>query len=290
MPALNLSQDTHIQVKTSLNCKGRILDLSTAKVMAILNLTPDSFHDGAKFSGAEAALKQTQKLLDEGADIIDLGAQSTRPGATFINAEEEWQRLEKILPALTAAFPDALFSIDTFHASVASRAVAQGVCMVNDVSGGQYDPAMFKTVAALGVPYVLMHVQGRPADMQQNPVYTDVVNEVLDYFTARIHQLLQLGVKDIVLDPGFGFGKSTVHNYLLLKNLGIFRMTGLPVLAGISRKSMVCKPLGITPEQALNGSTALHMLALQAGASLLRVHDVKEARECIQLYAQWKAV
>lgn len=276
-------EDTYFQVKNTLNCRGRILDLSTPKVMGILNLTPDSFHDGGRYLLEKEYLSRAEKMLDEGAALIDIGGQSTRPGAAHLGPEEEWSRLETPLSLLVKYFPESIFSIDTFHASVASKACDLGISMVNDVSGGTMDPDMFPVIAKLNVPYVLMHIQGIPRTMQSKPTYTNVVKEVLDFFSQRIHHLNALGLKDIILDPGFGFGKTLEHNYTLLKNLGSFRMTGYPVLAGLSRKSMVTKLLDVAPEDAMNGTTVLNTIALLKGTSLLRVHDVKAAIETIRI-------
>jgi dihydropteroate synthase len=253
--------------------------------MGILNVTPDSFFDGGRYSGKDAALKQAEKMLSEGATMLDVGGASSRPGAAEVSEKEELERVIPVVEGIKSHFPEAVISVDTWRASVAKAAVEAGASMVNDISGGQFDEQMFETVAALNVPYILMHIQGTPATMQQNPQYDDVVTEVLDFFIQKIEKLRTLGVKDIVLDPGFGFGKTVEHNYQLLKNLHVFsNVTGLPVLAGISRKSMICKVLKVNPEHALNGTTALHMVALQQGAKILRAHDVREAMEVIRLW------
>lgn len=254
--------------------------------MGIVNLTPDSFFDGGKYTNQTEVLKLVEKMLEEGADILDLGGQSTRPGSKRIGAEEEFQRLLPYIDSILKHFPEAILSIDTYQAEVAKHAVYQGASIINDISGGTMDAAMFETVAALKVPYILMHIQGRPETMQQNPNYDHVTLEVLDFFTAKTSQLKQLGVTDIVLDPGFGFGKNLEHNYQLLSEMKQLSMLGFPLLAGLSRKSMVCRLLDIKPEQALNGTTALHMLALERGANILRVHDVKEAKECVKIWEQ----
>jgi dihydropteroate synthase len=271
---------------TSLNCKGKLLDLSYPVVMGILNVTPDSFYDGGKLIDEVAVLKQAETMLLQGAAILDIGGASTRPGAVVVNEAEELQRVLPTLEVLIKNFPEALFSVDTWRAGVALAAVEAGAGIVNDISAGSLDPKFLKTVADLGVPYILMHMQGTPAIMQKNPHYEDVVTEVLDFFIEKIAILRGLGLKDIVLDPGFGFGKTIAHNFTLLKNLQAFQnVLGLPVLIGISRKSMVCKPLEIMPSEALNGTSALHMVALQQGASILRVHDVREAIEVIKLWS-----
>jgi dihydropteroate synthase len=270
----------------TINCRGKLLDLSKPKLMGIVNLTPDSFFDGGKYTNQTEVLKLVEKMLEEGADMLDLGGQSTRPGSQRIGAEEEFQRLFPFIDSILKHFPDAILSVDTYQAEVAKHAVYQGASIINDISGGTMDKAMFETVAALKVPYILMHIQGRPETMQQNPSYENVTLEVLDFFTAKTHQLKQMGVSDIVLDPGFGFGKNLEHNYQLLSEMKQLSMLGYPILAGLSRKSMVCRLLDIKPEQALNGTTALHMLALERGAKILRVHDVKEAKECVKIWEQ----
>lgn len=253
--------------------------------MGILNLTPDSFYDGGRLTDVDAVLRRAEQMLSEGASILDIGGASTRPGAAEVTEEDELARVLKPIAALTARFPDTPLSVDTWRAKVAKAAVEAGASIVNDVSAGKIDTGMYDMVARLGTPYILMHMQGRPKDMQQNPQYGDVATEVLDFMIREVGLLRSLGVKDIVLDPGFGFGKTLEHNFALLKNLHVFEaVTGLPVLAGLSRKSMVCKALGVKPEHALNGTTALHMVALRQGARILRVHDVKEAKETIRLH------
>ncbi|MCC6460192.1 MAG: dihydropteroate synthase [Saprospiraceae bacterium] len=279
------------QRSTTLQCRGRLLDLSTPVVMGILNMTPDSFYDGGRLDTVDAVLRQAEKMLREGAALLDIGGASSRPGAPEVPEADELKRVLPALEALSKAFPEALFSIDTWRTKVARAAVDAGAGVVNDISAGRLDPGFYAEVARLGVPYVLMHMQGRPQNMQQQPAYDDVVQEVLDFFITEVQQLRALGVRDIVLDPGFGFGKSVAHNFQLLKNTQVFSaVTGLPVLAGVSRKSMICKVLKVSPEQALNGTTALHMIALQQGVRLLRAHDVREAREVIQLWTQLEAV
>ncbi len=268
-----------------LNCKGQLLDLSRPVVMGILNVTPDSFFDGGKYTEASTVLAQAEKMLREGAAILDIGGASSRPGAAEVSEAEEIRRVVPIIELLQKNFPDSILSVDTWRASVARASISAGASIINDISAGNLDPEMFQTVGQLGAPYVLMHMQGIPDTMQQNPHYEDVVTEVLDFFIHKIAALRASGVKDIVLDPGFGFGKTVEHNYALLRNLSVFQnVLGLPVLAGISRKSMICKPLGIKPSEALNGTTALHMVALQQGANILRVHDVREAVEVIRLW------
>jgi dihydropteroate synthase len=268
-------------------CNGRLLDLSHPVVMGIVNVTPDSFYDGGRLDGPDQVVRQAERMLREGAAILDVGGASTRPGAEEVPEDEEKRRVLPAIEAIVRDFPEAIISIDTYRAGVAAEAVARGAAIVNDVSAGRIDPAMYQCVAALGVPYILMHMQGLPRTMQQQPVYDDVVREVLDFCIAELGKLRALGVRDVVLDPGFGFGKTVEHNFELLKNLHVFpRVTGAPVLAGISRKSMICKVLRVNPDRALNGTTALHMVALQQGARLLRVHDVREAVEVIRLWEE----
>jgi len=271
----------------SINCKGHLVDMSAPIVMGILNVTPDSFYDGGRLPTSGAVLSQAEKMLKEGAAMLDIGGASSRPGAAEVPETEE---LHRVLPAIELVlknFPDTILSVDTWRASVAKAALDAGAGLVNDISAGRWDPAMYPTVAQTGCPYILMHTQGTPATMQTKPQYEDVVQEVLDFFVQEVGKLRVLGVHDIVLDPGFGFGKTVAHNYALLRNLHVFSTaTGLPVLAGLSRKSMICKVLGVKPEHALNGTTALHMVALQQGARILRVHDVREATEVIRLYRQ----
>ena len=271
--------------QSTLNCRGQLLDLSRPVVMGILNVTPDSFFDGGRYTDEVSILKQAEKMYAEGAAILDVGGASSRPGAAEVSEKEELERVIPVIEAIKSHFSETIISIDTWRAGVAKTAVEAGASMVNDISGGQFDAKMFETVAGLGVPYILMHIKGTPDTMQQNPHYEDVVTEVLDFFIEKIEKLRTMGVKDIVLDPGFGFGKTVEHNFQLLKNLHVFgNVTGLPVLAGISRKSMICKVLKVNPEHALNGTTALHVVALQQGAKILRAHDVREAVEVIKLW------
>lgn len=270
--------------QTTLNCAGRLLDLSHPAIMGIINVTPDSFYAGSRFTELTDILRQAEQMLSAGAQILDIGGMSSRPGAHIITAEEEMQRVAPVIQALTQEFPEAIISLDTVYAHSVRAGYDLGVGLINDISAGRLDPAMYPTVAELGLPYVLMHMQGQPGTMQSNPVYADVVTDVLDFFIAEVGKLRVLGVKDIVLDPGFGFGKTIAHNYQLLRSMHVFRMLDAPLLAGLSRKSMIYRFLNIEPEQALNGTTALHMIALQQGAKLLRVHDVKPAAEVIKLW------
>lgn len=253
--------------------------------MGILNTTPDSFFDGGRFTHESAWLQQAEKMLTEGATLLDVGGVSTRPGAEPVSESEELARVLPAIEAIVRRFPEALLSVDTWRGRVAQEAVQAGAHLVNDVSAGQLDPDLFPTLGELKIPYCLMHLQGTPQTMQQNPHYEDVIGEVLQFFVAKISHLRALGLKDIILDPGFGFGKTVAHNYALLRHLDTFKkVLGLPILVGISRKSMICKPLGVSPANALNGSTVLHTVALQQGADILRVHDVREAMEVIRLW------
>ena len=272
--------------RLTLNCRGRLLSLDKPVVMGILNVTPDSFFDGGRYNSADDALRQAERMLEEGAAIIDIGGMSSRPGSEFIGVEEELQRVLPPIEAVASTFTEAIISIDTVRSQVARRAVEAGAAIVNDISAAAFDDAMYPTVAELGVPYILMHMQGSPKTMQRNPEYEDVVREVLDFIIAEVGKLRSLDVKDIVIDPGFGFGKTVEHNYQLLKQMHVFGLTELPILAGFSRKSMINKVLNTKPEDALNGTTALNMVALQQGAKILRVHDVRPAVETIKLWQQ----
>ena len=272
----------------TINCKGKILSLDTPLVMGIINVTPDSFYQGHLHSGNGAMVALAEEMVKDGADIIDIGGQSTRPGSTAITVDEELQRVLPVIEAIHKNNPGAIISIDTFYSAVAVAAVTAGASIVNDISGGNIDPAMLDTVAALKVPYVCMHMKGTPATMQQEPHYDNVVTEVLDFFIIKIAQCNKAGITDVIMDPGFGFGKSIEHNFSLLKNLLLFSIMGKPVLAGLSRKSTVYKTLGTTAADALNGTTVLNTMALLNGTSILRVHDVKEAKEAVTLFNAYK--
>lgn len=261
------------------NVRGKLYRFDRPVVMGILNITPDSFYAGSRIQETDHLLRAAESMLQAGADILDLGAQSTRPGAGMVGEAEEAARLIPAVAAIAEHFPEALISADTFRASVARAAADAGAGIINDISAGEDDPEMLATVAALKLPYIAMHKQGVPATMQENPQYQDVVAEVLAYFAQKIAALAALGIHDVWIDPGFGFGKTTAHNYQLLNALDDFQVLGKPVLAGVSRKGMIWRTLGITPDEALNGSTVLHTVALMKGASILRVHDVKEAVE-----------
>jgi dihydropteroate synthase len=274
--------------KTLLNCRGRLLDLSTPKVMGILNVTPDSFYSGSRVMDDDDVLPRAEKMLREGAAIIDVGGMSTRPGAEEISEDEELHRVIPAVETIHRNFPDAVISIDTFRSRVAEEAAGAGAAIVNDISAGRSDEKLLPAVARLQMPYVLMHMQGTPQTMQQNPFYQDAVKDVFDFLKEKMIQLNRLGIYDIVADTGFGFGKSVEHNYDLLRNLHVFRSLGVPLMAGLSRKSMICKVLQVNPGQALSGTIALNAIALMNGAKLLRVHDVREAMHVIGVIAQLK--
>jgi len=267
----------------TLNCKGKLLSLNTPVVMGIINITPDSFYEGSRQQALDDILQQSKNMLTEGAAILDIGGQSTRPGSVQVGAEEEAKRVLPAIEAIHRQFPETIISIDTYHASVAKAAVDAGAAIVNDISGGMMDASMLSTVAALNVPYICMHMKGTPETMQQNPVYDDITKEVLDFFIERIDTCRRAGINDIIIDPGFGFGKTIEHNFMLLKNLGVFKILGKPILLGISRKSTIYKTLGVSANEALNGTTVLNTIGLQNGANILRVHDVKEAMEAVKL-------
>lgn len=272
----------------SINLNGYLLDLSTPRIMGILNVTPDSFFDGGQFQKRDHILPQVEKMLQEGADIIDVGGMSSRPGANIISEQEELDRVLKVVEWILEAFPTTPISIDTVRSGVANACIQAGAAMVNDISAGAFDANLYQTVADLQVPYVLMHMQGKPENMQKAPTYEQVPIEVLDFMIAQVGRLRELGVHDVIIDPGFGFGKTVEHNFELLRNLAIFKILDCPILAGVSRKSMINRVLKTRPETALNGTTAAHMLALQNGASILRVHDVLEAKQAIQIWQAYE--
>lgn len=267
----------------TINCKGKLIDLAQSKVMGVINVTPDSFFDGGNYNTSKSILKQAEKLINEGAAFIDIGGYSSRPGAENISVDEELKRVIPAIELIINQFPEALISVDTFRAKVAQKAVEAGACIINDISGGNLDASMFQTIADLQTPYVLMHMAGTPQNMQNNPHYTDVILEINQYFSKKVNQLRALGVNDIILDAGFGFGKTLTHNYTLLHHYELIGDPFLPTLIGISRKSMIYKTFHITAKEALNGTSVLHTIALQKGAKILRAHDVKEAVECIRL-------
>lgn len=268
----------------TLNCKGRLLVMDKPLVMGIINATPDSFFEGSRVNEVDEIVAKVDKMLSDGADLIDIGGQSTRPGSELIAPDEEIKRVVPAIKAIIQKFPDIFISIDTFYSKVAIAAVNSGATIVNDISAGSMDKKMIETVAQLKVPYILMHMKGTPQTMQRHAVYENVNREVLDFFIAKTNELKKAGVLDIIIDPGFGFGKTIDHNFDLLKNLPVFKMLDKPILVGISRKSTVYKTLGVNADEALNGTSVLNTIALMNGASVLRVHDVKEATEAVTLF------
>ena len=272
----------------NISCKGKLIDLTTPKIMGVLNLTPDSFYDGGSYNNKDRALAQTEKMLLEGATFIDVGGASSKPGTVEVSADEELARVLPVIEKIHIKFPDTLISIDTYRSDVAKQAVAAGASMVNDISGGNLDAKMLKTVGVLGVPYVAMHMQGTPQNMQDNPSYDTILTDIRSFFAAKIDAAHKAGIHDIIIDPGFGFGKTLEHNYSLLKNISSIQMDGIPMLIGVSRKSMIYKLLQIEAADALNGTTVLNAVALQQGAQILRVHDVKEAHQAVQLIEKLK--
>jgi len=271
----------------SINIKGTLLDFSKPRVMGILNVTPDSFSDGGRYNAMDGALKHAEKMWQEGADILDIGGYSSRPGAADVSVQEELDRTISVIEKLMAEF-SPIISIDTFRSKVAEEAVKTGAAIVNDISAGDDDERMIATVASLKVPYIAMHKKGKPQTMQQNPTYENVVSEVVDYLLAKKHKCLEAGIIDFVIDPGFGFGKTREHNFELLKHFSQLQLLNVPILAGVSRKSMIWKTLEIKPDEASNGTTFLHAFALQGGANILRVHDVAEAVQCVKLWQKLK--
>ncbi|MBC8985961.1 dihydropteroate synthase [Pedobacter sp. N36a] len=278
-----MAKDTFLNRKTTLNLQGRLVDISKPTVMGILNLTPDSFYNNSRIDSADDALRRTETFLNEGAKFIDIGAYSSRPGASEVSETEELSRMVPIVEIISKKFPEAWLSIDTFRAKVAKESVEAGAHLINDISGGELDADMFQTVADLQVPYILMHMRGTPQNMQQQTGYSNIGLDLVDYFSQKIAVLRKLGVKDIILDPGFGFAKTTDENYQLLNQLEELDIFELPLLVGFSRKSMIYNFLGNDPQEALNGTTILNTIALMKGAGILRVHDVKAAAECIAL-------
>lgn len=270
----------------TINCLGNLIDLSFPKVMGILNVTPNSFYDGGKFSDEKSILNQVDKMLLEGATFIDIGAYSSKPNAEVVSEEEEINRLLPVLNSILKYFPEILISIDTFRSNVAQVTIKNGACMINDISAGNLDENMFQTIADLQVPYVMMHMKGNPQTMQSMMQYENIIKEMLFYFSEKVARARSFGVNDLIIDPGFGFAKTIEQNFEILNNLELFQMLELPVLVGVSRKSMIYKTLETSAEFALNGTTVLNTIALQKGANILRVHDVKEAVECIKLVNQ----
>ncbi|MBL19439.1 MAG: dihydropteroate synthase [Flavobacteriaceae bacterium] len=272
----------------NISCKGKLIDLTTPKIMGILNLTPDSFYDGGLYNNTDRALAQTEKMLLEGATFIDVGGASSKPGAVEVSADEEMVRVLPVIDKIHIEFPDTLISIDTYRSDVAQQAVAAGAAMVNDISGGNLDAKMLKTVGALGIPFIAMHMQGKPQYMQDNPSYDNILTDIRTFFAAKIDAAHKAGIHDIIIDPGFGFGKTLDDNYSLLKHLSSIQMDGIPMLIGVSRKSMIYKLLQIEVADAGNGTSVLNTVALQQGAQILRVHDVKEAYQAVQLIEKLK--
>ncbi|MEE4196029.1 MAG: dihydropteroate synthase [Bacteroidales bacterium] len=277
-------KDTFFSRKLTINCRGELLDLSVPRIMGILNITPDSFYDGGKYSDPMHIIGRVEQMFNEGCDILDIGAYSSRPGAKNISEKEEIERLSLVLEGIRKHFPDAILSVDTFRAGVAEHVIQHFEAdIINDISGGDMDPQMFEVISKYQVPYILMHMQGTPENMQHNPQYENVMKEISGYFAQKVEQLKRMGVHDVILDPGFGFGKTIEHNYQILKYFSDFRIFELPILAGLSRKSMIYKVLDTNPNNALNGTSVLNTLALLGGANILRVHDIKEAKETLLL-------
>ena len=270
----------------SLNCKGQLIDLSTPKVMGILNITPDSFYDGGQFKDSKSILVQTEKLISEGATFVDVGAYSSRPGANFVSENEELHRIIPVVELILKHFPKTLISIDSFRANVVRECVNAGAVISNDISAGHLDDQMMKTIGELGIPYIMMHMRGTPQTMQNLTHYDHLITEIFSYFSERVQLAKQHKIMDVVIDPGFGFAKTLSQNYELLGKLEFFQNLNCPILCGVSRKSMIYKTLNCLPKEALNGTTALNMVALMNGTNILRVHDVKEALECVKLFNQ----
>ncbi|UOY05459.1 dihydropteroate synthase [Muricauda sp. SCSIO 64092] len=274
----------------TINCNGRLLDLTTPKVMGILNITPDSFYDGGRYNNPASIVQQVERMLKEGASLIDIGAHSSKPGAKDVSEDVELHRVLPVVNLILNEFPHAVLSIDTFRSRVAKKCLQVGAAMINDISGGYLDHKMMATVAEFQVPFIAMHMRGTPQTMKSMTTYDDMLKEVLFYFSEIIAKARDLKINDLILDPGFGFAKTVEQNYRLLQHLDLFKNLERPILAGVSRKSMIYKTLGCTPEKALNGTTALHMAALERGANILRAHDVQEAMECIRLFQALESV
>lgn len=285
---VNIHKNTITLSMSTLNCKGKILDLTVPKVMGIINITPDSFFEGYRDQSNDQIIGMARNMLFQGAAILDIGGQSTRPGSARISASEEISRVIPVIKSLHQHLPDAILSIDTYYSEVAKMAVEAGASVINDISSGEFDKNMIELVSKLNVPYICMHIQGTPETMQNAPDYTDVVKEILEFFIKKVSDCKKAGIKDIIIDPGFGFGKNINHNFQLLKELNVFNVIDCPILVGLSRKGMIYKSIGASPADALNGTTVVNTLALHNGASILRVHDVKEAVESIKLYELYK--
>ena len=268
----------------TINCKGQLIDLSSPKVMGILNCTPDSFYDGGKYKSENDVLNQVEKMLEDGATFIDIGAYSSKPNAVFVSEKEEENRLLPIIDLVLKNFPQTIISVDTFRSEIAKKAIENGVAIVNDISAGTLDSQMMSVVAKLQVPYIMMHMKGTPQTMQSLAQYENIVKEMMFYFSEKVSEARSFGINDIIVDPGFGFAKTLEQNFEIMQKLELFQMLDLPILVGISRKSMIYKTLETNPENSLNGTTFLNAIALQKGAKILRVHDVKEAVECVKLY------
>ncbi len=270
----------------TINCLGKLIDLSSPKVMGILNITPNSFFDGGKYTDEKSILIQVEKMLTEGADFIDIGAYSSKPNSEFVSEQEEQNRLIPVINLILNNFPKTLIAVDTFRANVAKAGIENGACIINDISAGSLDENMLQTVAKLEVPYILMHMKGNPQTMQSLTQYENITKEMLFYFSKKVALARSFGINDLIIDPGFGFAKTLEHNFEVLNNLELFQMLELPLLVGVSRKSMIYKTLETSAEFALNGTSVLNTIALQKGATILRVHDVKEAIECVKLVSQ----
>jgi dihydropteroate synthase len=270
----------------TLNCKGKLLSLESPLVMGIINITPDSFYKGSRFTGEDQILAQAEKMINDGADILDVGGQSTRPGSVMISADEELKRVIKNIEGIKTRFPDSIISIDSYHAKVAEEAIYAGASIVNDISAGQLDEKMLATVSKLNAPFIAMHMKGTPATMQEQAHYDNLLRDILDFFIQKKEQCRQAGIIDLLIDPGFGFAKTISQNFELLKNLSVFKMLDTPILVGLSRKSTIYKTLNISAEEALNGTTALNTIALMNGANILRVHDAREAKQAVKLFTE----
>jgi len=267
----------------TINCKGQIIDLSTPKIMGILNITPNSFYDGGKYSLENNAISQVEKMLIEGATFVDIGAYSSKPNAEFVSEEEELNRIIPVVKAILKEFPETLLSVDTFRSSIAQECIDNGAALINDISAGNLDEKMMEVIASNNVPYIMMHLRGTPKTMQCQTNYDNIIKEIITYFSDKINKARSFGINDLIIDPGFGFAKTTNQNYEILSNLELFKILELPILTGVSRKSMIYKTLDISPDEALNGTTVLNTIAITKGATILRVHDVKEAMECVKL-------
>jgi dihydropteroate synthase len=267
----------------TINCKGQIIDLSTPKIMGILNITPNSFYDGGKYSLENNAISQVEKMLIEGATFVDIGAYSSKPNAEFVSEEEELNRIIPVVKAILKEFPETLLSVDTFRSSIAQECIDNGAALINDISAGNLDEKMMEVIASNNVPYIMMHLRGTPQTMQSQTNYDNIIKEIITYFSDKINKARSFGINDLIIDPGFGFAKTTNQNYEILSNLELFKILELPLLTGVSRKSIIYKTLDISPDEALNGTTVLNTIAITKGATILRVHDVKEAMECVKL-------